>query len=135
MITRSFAKRILQFVVFACVCAMAPSHAAEDTSDSLGVLVELLGSNDDPQFQLDVLKGMSDGLKGRREVKMPTGWEAVAEKLASSPNARVRELSQSLSVTFGSASALAALRETLLNANAGVAARSNALASLLQSRD
>ena len=47
----------------------------------------------------------------------------------------MRELSQSLSVTFGSTSALAALRETLLNANAGVAARSNALAALLGAKD
>jgi putative heme-binding domain-containing protein len=135
MITRHFAKRIFSLVIIACLCAMAPSRAAEDTSDGLGVLVELLGSNDDPQFQLDVLKGMSDGLKGRREVKMPAGWEAVAEKLAKSPNARVRELSQSLAVTFGSATALTALRETLLNAKAGGAARSNALVALLGAKD
>jgi len=47
----------------------------------------------------------------------------VAEKLSKSPNLQVRELSQSMSVTFGSATALKALRETLLNNNAGVAAR------------
>jgi putative heme-binding domain-containing protein len=135
MITRRFTKRILSLIVIACICVTAPCHAAEDAGDSLAVLVELLGSNDDPQFQLDVLKGMSDGLKGRREVKMPAGWEPVAEKLARSPNARVRELSQSLSVTFGSTSALAALRETLLNANAGAVARSNALVALLGAKD
>src|SRR5688500_7466586 len=89
MMTRRFANRILFLAVIAGVCAMAPSRAADDAGvDSLVVLVELLGSNDDPQFQLDLLKGMSDGLKGRREVKMPAGWEAVAEKLAKSPNAR-----------------------------------------------
>ncbi len=135
MIARRFIQRILSLLVLACVYATAPSRAAEDTGDSLAVLVELLGANDDPQFQLDVLKGMSDGLKGRREVKMPAGWEAVAVKLAKSPNERVRELSQSLSVTFGSSTALAALRETLLSANAGVAARSNALVALLGAKD
>jgi putative heme-binding domain-containing protein len=97
--------------------------------------VELLGSSDDAQFQYDVLKGLSDGLKGRREVKMPAGWEKVADKLSQSPNPQVRELGQSLSVTFGSTSALAALRETLLNSSVGAAARSNALASLLQAKD
>ncbi len=134
MIIRSIVQRILLLAV-ACVFAAAPCQGADDAGDSLAVLVELLGSSDDPQFQLDVLKGMSDGLKGRREVKMPAGWETVATKLTKSPNARVRELSQSLSVTFGSASALAALRETLLNGNAGAAARSNALVSLLQAKD
>ncbi len=109
--------------------------AAEDPDEGLTAITELLASNDDPQFQLDVLKGMSEGLKGRRGVKMPAGWEQVARKLEKSPNAQVRELAQSLSVTFGSAAALNALRETLLNGRAEPAARHNALASLLQARD
>ena len=109
--------------------------AADDSMDGLNALTELLGTSDDPQFQLDILKGMSEGLKGRRGVKMPTGWDKVAEKLGQSPNAQVRELAQSLSVTFGSTSALNALRATLLNGKAGVSARSNALASLLAAKD
>jgi putative heme-binding domain-containing protein len=103
--------------------------------DALGSLVKLLAGSDDPQFQLDILKGMSDGLKGRRVVRMPAGWEPLAEKLGTSPNAQVRELAQSLSVTFGSPSAFAALRRTLLDTSAGAAARSNALASLSSARD
>jgi len=110
-------------------------HAAEDEGEGLAALVELLGSNDDPQFQLDVLKGMSEGLKGRRGVKMPAGWEPVAAKLSKSTSAPVRELAQSLSVTFGSASALQALRTTLLNASASLSTRTNALAALLAKKD
>jgi len=135
MTVHRFGKMFCTIAVVAWAGAIWPAHAADDSSEGLSALVELLGSNDDPQFQLDLLKGMSDGLKGRREVKMPAGWEKVAEKLSKSPNAQVRELSQSLSVTFGSASALTALRETLLNKNAGAAVRSNALASLLQAKD
>ncbi|HTD67654.1 MAG TPA: c-type cytochrome [Candidatus Limnocylindria bacterium] len=130
-----FAKKAFAAALLCCLGFTMALRGAEDSADALSALIELLGSNDDPQFQLDVLKGMSDGLKGRREVKMPTGWEKVADKLGKSPNAQVRELSQSLSVTFGSASALAALRDTLANPNAGVAARSNALTSLLQAKD
>jgi len=131
---------VRRFTILLCsllvlICALPAPGGAEDTDDALPALVQLLGTSDDPQFQLDLLKGMSDGLKGRREVKMPAGWEALAEKLGKSPNAQVRELAQSLSVTFGSASALRALRETLLNASAGISARSNALASLLQAKD
>ena len=112
-----------------------PLRAADDATDGLAALVELLGSSDDAQFQYDVLKGLSDGLKGRREVKMPAGWEPVAEKLTKSSDARVRDLSQSLSVTFGSASALANLREVLLNKDARLGTRSNALVALLSAKD
>jgi len=122
-------------VVFSLAIFSTPLRAADDNADGLAALVELLGSSDDAQFQYDVLKGLSDGLKGRREVKMPTGWEPVAEKLAKSTDARVRDLSQSLSVTFGSASALATLREVLLNPAAKVTTRSNALVALLSAKD
>ena len=133
--------RLRQFGQFLCALLMLAAlggftvHAAEDEGEGLAALVELLGSNDDPQFQLDVLKGMSEGLKGRRGVKMPAGWEPVAAKLSKSTSAPVRELAQSLSVTFGSASALQALRTTLLNASASLSTRTNALAALLAKKD
>jgi putative heme-binding domain-containing protein len=123
-------------IVIALLAFTLASNAQQPKGpDALAGLAQLLAQGDDPQFQLDLLKGMSDGLKGRRGVRMPAGWEAAAEKLAKSPNSQVRELAQSLSVTFGSASALAALRGTLLDASAGAAARSNALVSLLQAKD
>ena len=62
-----------RFAKFFCACIVALTvampiftRAAEDADDSLSALTELLASTDDAQFQLDVLKGMSDGLKGRR---------------------------------------------------------------------
>ena len=135
MSMRRFANVLCSFIVLLCSCVPLWTHAADDQTDGLSALVELLGSNDDPQFQLDVLKGMSEGLKGRRAVKMPAGWDGVAAKLGQSPNAQVRELTQTLSVTFGSAAALKALRETLLNQSATPAARSSALTALLQAKD
>jgi putative heme-binding domain-containing protein len=112
--------------------ALAPAQSDED---ALPALVQLLQLSDDPQFQIDLLKGMSDGLKGRRGVKMPAGWEALATKLARSPNPQVRDLAQSLSVAFGSASALASLRQTLVDLVADAAARRGALESLLAAKD
>jgi putative heme-binding domain-containing protein len=127
------------FALALCAALIAvpsrPATAAENSSDALSALTELLAQSNDAQFQLDILKGMSDGLKGRRGVKMPSGWETTARKLDESPNPQVRELARSLSVTFGSASALASLRETLANASAGPAARSNALVTLLGAKD
>jgi len=119
--------------LLALLAAILP--LAGQNEDALPALVQVLAQTDDPQFQFDVLKGMSDGLKGRRGVKMPAGWEALSGKLGKSPNQQVRELAQSLSLTFGSASALASLRQTLMDLKAAPAARKGALESLLQTKD
>jgi putative heme-binding domain-containing protein len=102
---------------------------------SLPALVDALRKSDDPQFQMDVLKGMSDGLKGRRDVKMPAGWDELARKFKESPNPDIRELSRSLSVTFGSKEALEELRQTLLDKKVDEAPRRAALQSLVAAKD
>ncbi|MHB8521919.1 MAG: c-type cytochrome [Limisphaerales bacterium] len=106
-----------------------------DPPDALPALVQVLRQTEDAQFQLDVLKGMSEAMKGRRHVTMPAGWENVAAKLGQSPNATVRALVQSLSVSFGSERAVAALRQELMDSKADPAARRNALDSLLEVKD
>ncbi|HMJ66665.1 MAG TPA: family 16 glycoside hydrolase [Candidatus Binatia bacterium] len=126
--------RLLACLIMVGIIALSTKAPAQN-EEALTALVQLLGQNDDPQFQLDVLKGMSEGLKGRRGLKMPAGWEDVAAKLTKSPNAQIRELAQSLSLTFGSASAMGALRKTLIDANADAAMRRNALQALVQAKD
>ena len=125
-------KRIALCLIIALL--PGPSMRAQD-ADTLAPLVQVIAQTDDPQFQLDILKGISEGLKGRRNVKMPAGWEEAAAKLAKSPNATVRELTQTLSVTFGSRAAFAALRLQLMDVKAEVAARKSALDSLLGAKD
>jgi putative heme-binding domain-containing protein len=124
--------RILPLLCCACLTVL-PASAQDD--DPLPALVQVLGTSDDAQFHLDILKGMSDGLTGRRRVTMPAGWEEIAAKLAKSPNAQVRELVQSLSVTFGSASALAALKQALADSKSDPKARQAALDVLLAARE
>ncbi len=128
------ARLLLVCLAFTFLASAVPAQS-DDSGAALGALTQVLAGSDDAQFQLDVLKGMSDGLKGRRGVKMPDGWDAVAEKLMKSQNAPVRELAQALSVQFGSAKALAALRAVLADAKADAGQRKSALASLLQARD
>jgi len=115
--------------------AALPGLGNAQSDDTLAPLVQVLAQTDDPQFQLDILKGMSDGLKGRRGVKMPAGWQETASKLAKSPNSQVRELAQSLSLTFGSEAALVSLREQLMNSKADAGSRQNALDALVAARD
>src|SRR5881409_2208700 len=80
----------------------APPLFAETNAgaDPLPGLVRLLSETTDPQLQLDILRGLSAAFKGRRQVPMPEGWEALEAQLQESPNAVVRSLAQSLSLTF-----------------------------------
>src|SRR5262245_39350474 len=107
----------------------------QSPNEGLNALVEVLKQSDDPQFQSDILKGMSDGLKGHRGVPMPRGWEELAKKLEQSANAQVRELAQSLSVTFGSASALNSLRAKLTDPKLSLSSRKAALDTLVEVKD
>src|SRR3954468_3895387 len=94
-------------------CLSLSLHAADN--EPLAALVGVLKDSKDPQLQLDILRGMTDAVKGRRSVAMPMGWAEVEGKLGASPNSEIKTLAQSLGLTFGSQKALAALRETVLN--------------------
>ena len=108
---------------------------AQSGDEALDALVQVMGEVDDPAFQLDILKGMSEGLKGRRNMTMPKGWDALEAKLAKSPNADVRRIAQSLALIFGSKNALAGLRAKLTDTKAPVPERRAALASLVSAKD
>jgi len=126
-------KRFL-LLLLASVMWMSLPTCAQDT-EALGVLVGVLKGSDDPGFQLDILKGIAAALQGQRNLKPPKGWEAVAPRLAKSPDAEVRQLSQSLSLIFGSKVAMAALRKILVDRKAEVADRQKAMAALVAARD
>jgi putative heme-binding domain-containing protein len=118
------------------LAALLPFASLQAQSDeALPILVQVLQASDDAQVQLDILKGMADGLKGRRGVKAPAGWDAVATKLAGSPNVQVKELVQQLSLVFGSASALADMRKQMLDAKTPVAQRLAAIEALVAAKD
>ncbi|MEC8929234.1 MAG: c-type cytochrome [Verrucomicrobiota bacterium] len=112
-----------------------PTTTRAQDAEALGALVGVLKDVDDPAFQLDILKGIADALKGQRNVKPPKGWAEVAPKLAKSPKAEVRQLAQQLSLTFGSKDALMLLRQILQDAKAKPSDRRKALASLIDARD
>ena len=91
-------------------------------------------ASDDPQFHLDILKGMSEALKGRQSVKMPAGWPEASAKLSKSPNPDVRSLTASLSTLFGDVKSLDAARKIAADKSASADARAKALSSLLDAK-
>src|SRR5688572_25458547 len=115
------------------VLLAAPIRAQE--SDGLAALITLLNQAKDPQLQLDILRGISDALKGKRDLPMPQGWPSVEEKLGRSEDEQVKLLAQSLGLAFGSESARSAIKQVVQNGNAEISARRSALDSLLNTRD
>jgi len=117
------------------VVALGAAPAVADDSDqTLGPLVQLLAESDDAQFQLDILKGMSEALKGRAGIKMPENWPAASAKLLKSPMAEVRAMAQSLSSFFGDHAVMEALRKTVQDKSAAVEVRRKALVDLLEAK-
>lgn len=104
-------------------------------ADPMASLVAVLKDAKDPQLQLDILRGISAALKGRRSVSMPEGWSAVESKLTASKNAEISTLAQSLGLTFGSQKALAALRDNALDTKKEIGVRRAAVQSLLSVKD
>ena len=123
-------KRFLTSLTVGVAVALSVSAA-----DSLPKLTQLLAESSDAQLQLDVLRGLTFSVQGRRSAPMPAGWDAVEKKLAASANAEVRTLAQALSLKFGSPTALAALRQTAADATANAGVRRAAVDSLLAVRD
>tara|TARA_Y100001934_G_C12353081_1_gene776488 strand:+ start:1193 stop:2371 length:1179 start_codon:yes stop_codon:yes gene_type:complete len=103
--------------------------------EGINALVEVLADNTDPQLDLDILRGLRDGLKGISSMKMPPRWKDVEARLKKSPVKEVRELAASLAGKFGSTDALNAFRKQVADKSLVVQSRIRALKSLSQSRD
>lgn len=101
----------------------------------LAVLVELIGQQEDPDFQLDLLRGMLDGLEGQREVPAPAGWAELAERLGDHPRDEMRQVVRQLGLVFGDQQALAQLLEQLADRELSADKRHQALRALVARND
>lgn len=111
------------------------SLPAQETSAPLAPLLRLLATSDDAELHGDVLRGLHEALRGRRNVPPPPGWAAVQAKLAKSANPEVREKALLLSVIFGDAQALQQLRAQALDGKTELTSRRQALQTLNDIQD
>ena len=123
------------FMVFLALVLFFHHGAASQDSNGLDPLVGLLIGSSDSQFQLDLLKGISEALKGRRDVKEPKGWREVAKSLSESSLDEVREISLLLSLKFGSQVALDDMRNLLIDTSLSSVKRKRALLALVEIKD
>lgn len=111
------------------------SSNIERAPEPVAKLVGLLGeTNSTEAMQLELLKGLSTGLKGWRKAPAPSNWKAVSEQLAKSKNADVQTLTRELSVVFGDGRALDELRKIAENNNALTDERRAAVRALVVAR-
>src|SRR5262245_4587326 len=100
-----------RFIALFILGVVTAAMAAEPPQPGLAPLIRALGATDDPDIQLDILRGLHLAFQGRRDLKMPAGWADTQARLAASSHAEVRRLTLVLSVLFGDARALTALRD------------------------
>src|SRR4051794_9440028 len=100
-------------LVLLCTVHTVPLRAADAPADEgIALLIDVLKTNDDPSFQLDILKGMNAALEGRRHLQAPAAWADVRERLVDSKNAEVRAQARALAVVFGDEATFSAMRQT-----------------------
>jgi putative heme-binding domain-containing protein len=101
------------------------------------LIAYLAESAADVAEQKRILRNMLAGLKGRRKVNKPAGWDELTQRhgLLRTKDAELRALSRSLAVLFGDESALALLRQELSSKDADLPSRQAALATLLDAHD
>ena len=85
-------------------------------------------------FQLEVLRGMSDGLRGWRKAPRPVEWDVASSKISASESSEMQERGRNLSLLFGDGRALDEVRAVALNSKEAAEARLKALQILLDTR-
>jgi putative membrane-bound dehydrogenase-like protein len=103
-----------------------------DDRAALEALVGTLGKVSDVNVQRDLIAGLREGLKGRKSVKMPSGWKSAQSRLASSTSADVRQSARLLAILFDDPQALAELRQTIADPKAPAQERATALQALVE---
>ncbi len=114
---------------------MARRIGSIGTPEAVALLVKSAGEATSADQQIAYLRGVQDGLKGKRQFPQPKEWATAFPMLMASANPDVRNQTQALAVVFGDRNAFAALRRVLADSKAATAARAAALTSLLDARD
>jgi putative membrane-bound dehydrogenase-like protein len=97
----------------------------------LGPVVSVLAAQSEG-VQLDLLRGVREGLRGRKRMTMPKDWPAVYARLSRSDNPALREHAVVVALVFGDPQALTDLRKTVQTATAPAGERRAALEALIE---
>ncbi|QDT46026.1 hypothetical protein Pan258_00430 [Symmachiella dynata] len=97
-------------------------------------LLQLIGTGNDAEFQLDILQGMNGALRGWRKAPQPKTWPRAADIVFSSSQEKVQEQARQLGVVFGDGQAISELRDIVTDTDVDAETRRNALRFLVDDR-
>src|SRR5258706_8349286 len=125
----------MKYVVLMLATRAGEIAFADDANATIGFLIGVLKDTADPAAQADLLKGMNAAMEGKRNVKMPAGWQEVYAKLSQSPSEEVRTQGAKLAAVFGDAGTLEAMKKVVLDPTKPAEERNKALESLISKND
>lgn len=100
---------------------------------SFDLLVKAMCEVSDQASRNNLLLGIADGMKGRRQAPLPASWEQFVESVRDMPvESQTQSLVRELSVVFGDGRALEDVRQIVLDEKAEINLRRSALAALVQ---
>jgi putative heme-binding domain-containing protein len=82
---------------------------AQIEPEGLETLVHLVADPIDKELRYELVRGMLQSLRGRRQVPKPEGWSRVRESLRAQPDSALRVPVEGLALLFGEKSAAEAL--------------------------
>jgi putative membrane-bound dehydrogenase-like protein len=109
--------------------------STKEQNELFGRVLAKAADTENTERALLILRGMTEGFRGRKDIPAPAGWEAIADKLAALNKPEITSLTGGISILFGDPRALAAVRKVLTDQKAVTADRLNALTSLVNGRD
>jgi putative membrane-bound dehydrogenase-like protein len=118
-------------VHLAYIQSMARRVASIGTPEALAGAVARLDRSGSDEKTLAILRGMIEGLKGRKDAVAPKDWAEAFAHLVKSPSADVRSAALAVGVAFRDPAAATALLDIVGDAKADATIRQNALAALL----
>ena len=106
-----------------------------DVPKVLGGLFLVLGKTSDAGVQIDVLRGIREGLAGKKDLAVSPLWGATLAKLRESPDANVRRQAEAVAVLFGDGDAITMLTRRATDPKAAADDRRAAIELLLTHKE
>ncbi|MEM7144413.1 MAG: ThuA domain-containing protein [Verrucomicrobiota bacterium] len=102
-----------------------------DSTKALDLLAQSLEKNENPAVRAALLRGMLQGLEGRRNLTPPPSWKSASLALDKSSTPEIKRLTQRLNQIFGDKAATEKALATLKNNKAPAPQRREALQALV----
>lgn len=122
-------KAVLLSFVLLIVCCFKQGFGAENKN--LILIIETLSSVESEEVQLNMLKGILDGLGGVKTIQAPEQWKLLHEKLSKSNNPNIISSLMMLNQKFGDPKSILAAMATLKDEKQSIDKRRTVLNSLL----